>query len=405
MTASPPPMPMPTPSPSMSLAGHYHLRPGVRASVAGQRPVLGGGRLGKLLRGQQGEAVIRTLGNVFTLCAHAHRRTARLALRAAHPQANTALPVESPVLLRLETARDHLRSMALDWPQRQPSATHRAPDLHWFRDCPLPLMPPAQTLAPQEAGAALAQLRAWLEGLLYQPVQDWLTRHHDSTAFAHWCHSRAHDLPPAHCLTEWHPLASTLTPPTRSLDLLNTDTAAQSTHLHAIAQAMAADADFVQRPLWQGRCAETGVWTRLRHQAERDTLAHNAWTRLGARWMELVNLTAADPLTDDGQRDPLLDSGALVLGQGQAIAWCEMARGLLLHWVQLDPQGRVDDYRVLAPTEWNFHADGALAQALTALPAHDTTSTASAWCLAAAYDPCVDCTVLDATPTEEHAHA
>jgi len=112
------------------------------ASVTGQRPVLGGGRLGRLLRGQQGESVVRTLGNVFTLCAHAHRRTARLALHAACPQASAVLPVEPPELLRLETARDHLRSMALDWPQRQPSATYLSPDLHWLRDCPLPLYPP-----------------------------------------------------------------------------------------------------------------------------------------------------------------------------------------------------------------------------------------------------------------------
>ena len=389
-------------SPSMALSGHYTLRPGARASITGQRPVLGGGRLGRLLRGQQGESVVRTLGNVFTLCAHAHRRTARLALHAACPHASAVLPVESPILLRLETARDHLRSMALDWPQRQPTATHQAPDLHWLRDCPLPLMPPAQTRSPQEAGATLAQLRDWLARLLNQPVQDWLARHRDSDAFAHWCRSRAHDLSPARCLAAWHPLASTLTPQTRKLDLLHSDIAVQSTHLRTLAQAMAGDPDFVQHPLWHGQCAETGVWTRLRQQAEHDRLAHNAWSRLGARWMELVNITAADPLTDHGHRDPLLDSGALPLGQGQAIAWCEMARGLLLHWVQLDPQGRVDDYRVLAPTEWNFHADGALAHALTALPSHDT---AAAWCLAAAYDPCVDCTVLDSATTGERAHA
>ncbi|MDO8773691.1 MAG: nickel-dependent hydrogenase large subunit [Burkholderiaceae bacterium] len=388
---------------SAALGGHYTLRPGVRASVAGQRPVLGGGRLGRLLRGQQGEDIVRTLGNVFTLCAHAHRRTARLSLHAACPQASTVLPVESPVLLQLETARDHLRSMALDWPQRQSTATHRAPDLHWLRDCPLPLMPPAQACSTQEASAALVQLRNWLERLLQQPVQHWLTHHGDSDAFAQWCHSRAHDLPPARCLADWHPLACSLSPHTRSLDLLKTDTSVQSVNLRSIAQAMATDPDFVQRPLWRGQCAETGVWTRLRHPAERDTLPYNAWTRLGARWMELVNITAANPLTDHGQRDTLLDSGALPLGQGQAIAWCEMARGLLLHWVQLDPQGRVEDYRVLAPTEWNFHADGALAHALTALPSHDT---AAAWCLAAAYDPCVDCTVLGtSTTTGEIAHA
>jgi hypothetical protein len=390
-------------TPSMALAGHYILRPSVQASITGQRPVLGGGRLGRLLRGQQGEAVVRTLGNVFTLCAHAHRRTARLALHAACPQNSAALPVQAPVLLRLETARDHLRSMALDWPQRQPAATQRAPDLHWLRDCPLPLMPPAQACSPQEASAALARLRDWLERLLHQPVQDWLTNHHDSDVFAHWCNNRAHDLPPACCLAAWHPLAHRLAPQSSKLDLLNTDTSVQSSHLRAVAQAMATDPDFVQRPLWRDQCAETGVWTRLRHQTEHDTLAHNAWTRLGARWMELMHLTAADPPTDDEQPDALLDSGALPLGQCQAIAWCEMARGLLLHWVQLNAQSRVEDYRVLAPTEWNFHADGALAHALTALPSHDT---ASAWCMAAAYDPCVDCTVLGTTATEEeHAHA
>lgn len=388
-------------TPSMTLAGHYILRPGVQASINGQRPVLGGGRLGRLLLGQQGEAVVRTLGNVFTLCAHAHRRTARLALHAACPQDSSVLPVESPVLLRLETARDHLRSMALDWPQRQPAATHSAPDLHWLRDCPLLLMPPAQACAPHEAAAALAQLRDWLERLLRQPLQAWLNEHRDTEAFAQWCRSRAQDLPPAHCLADWLPLAGTLAPHTRCLDLLNADAAVQSAQLRELARALVSDPDFVQHPQWRGQCAETGVWTRLHHHAENGTLHHNAWTRLGARWMELVNLTATDPLTADGNRPSLLDSGALSLGAGQAIAWCEMARGLLLHWVQLDPQGRVGDYRVLAPTEWNFHADGALARALTALPAHDT---AAARCLAAAYDPCVDCSVLG-TAIEESAHA
>jgi hypothetical protein len=385
----------------MTLAGHYTLRPGVSASVTGQRPVLGGGMLGRLLLGQQGESVVRTLGHVFTLCAHAHRRTARLALRAANPQASTLLPVESPVLLSLETARDHLRSMVLDWPQRQGASSQSAPDLHWLRDCPLPLVSAVQGCTPQEALAALAQLRKWLENLLNEPAQDWLAQHRDPDAFAHWCRSRAHDLPPARCLAEWYPLARTLAPQTRSLDLLNSNTAAQSTHLQAIALAMATDPDFVQRPLWNGQCAQTGVWTRLRDQAQCDTLAHNAWTRLGARWMELVNITAANPLTAEGHHDALLASGALPLGQGQAIAWCEMARGLLLHWVQLDPQGRVEDYRVLAPTEWNFHPDGALARALAELPAHDT---AAAWCLAAAFDPCVECHVLGTAP-EEREHA
>ena len=390
----------PVQTPSTTLAGHYTLRPGVRSSVTGHRPALGAGRLGRLLRGQQCEAVVRTLGNVFTLCAHAHRRTARLALRASNPHASFVLPVESPLLLNLETARDHLRSMALDWPQRQSAATQNAPSLLWLRDCPLSLVSPLQTCAPQDAQATLSQLREWLESRLERPLQNWLADHRDADAFAHWCRSCAHDLPPARCLDKWTPLARSLAPQARSLDLLNPNTAVQAIHLQAVALAMATDPNFVQRPLWQEQCAETGVWTRLRHQAESGPRTHTAWSRLSARWLELLEIAAA-PESAVEERTDLLSSGALPLGEGQAIAWCEMARGLLLHWVQLDPQGRVEDYRVLAPTEWNFHPDGALAHALAALPEQDTIS---AWCLAAAFDPCVDCSVMGTAP-EENVHA
>ena len=86
----------------------------------------------------------------------------------------------------------------------------------------------------------------------------------------------------------------------------------------------------------------------------------------------------------------MLSAGALWLADGQALGWCEMARGLLLHWVQLDSAGGVLDYRVLAPTEWNFHPQGALAQAVATLASNDQELAAM---LAAAFDPCVRCTV------------
>jgi Ni,Fe-hydrogenase I large subunit len=62
----------------------------------------------------------------------------------------------------------------------------------------------------------------------------------------------------------------------------------------------------------------------------------------------------------------------------------------LLHWVQLDVDAAVRDYRVLAPTEWNFHPQGALAHALSAMSANDQYAART---MAAAFDPCVACTV------------
>jgi hypothetical protein len=386
----------------MDLAGSYTLRPGVPDSIEGHRPVMGRGTLGRLCRGQHGEAVERTLGQLFMLCSHAHRRTARLALNAANPRQEALLPNEPPVFLWLETARDHLRSMALDWPRRQPGELTMPDQLEWLRDCPLSMSHTANQRTEDQAWEALTQLRCWMEDrLLGQPVGRWLIQHREPDALARWCQSHAPDLPPALALHSWYGLAHALTPATCNLDLLNTDPAQQDAVLQALAHALASDDRFAQHPTWLGQCAETGPWTRLRHRNQ-TTAGTTAWTRLSARWTELMEIAAIKPPSPAQQMPDVLASGAQQVGEGQAIAWCEMARGLLLHWVQLDAQGRVADYRVLAPTEWNFHPQGVLAQALTALAPQDTVS---AWALAAAFDACVECQVTTDDALTETIHA
>ena len=386
----------------MNLVGSYTLHPGLPHSIEGHRPVMGHGTLGRLLHGQQGEAVERTLGSLFSLCSHAHRRAARLALNAANPHPDQPLPIEPPVLLWLETARDHLRSMALDWPRRQPEMSNQAAQRAWLHDCPLSISHTTSPSTPDQAWDALTQLRRWMEEkLLGQPVGRWLIRHRDADALAQWCQSHAPNVAPAQNLHTWHALARTLAIGSRRLDLLSTDPVLQAATLQALANALANDHNFTQTPSWLGACAETGPWTRLRHQHKATTAQVSAWTRLAARWTELMEIAAIQPHTPAQQLPALLASGAQRVGDGQAIAWCEMARGLLLHWVQLDGQGRVADYRVVAPTEWNFHPQGALAQALTALAPQDTPS---ALALAAAFDACVDCKVT-APERLEDGHA
>ena len=99
--------------------------------------------------------------------------------------------------------------------------------------------------------------------------------------------------------------------------------------------------------------------------------------------VDLLRLTAPDGAH-------WLQAGALALGPGEGMAWTEMARGLLVHWVRLEGAAheRVAAYRVLAPTEWNFHPHGVLASALQALPAGAAANDAAAR-LAVAFDPCV----------------
>ena len=46
------------------------------------------------------------------------------------------------------------------------------------------------------------------------------------------------------------------------------------------------------------------------------------------------------------------------------MAAVDTARGLLLHAVAVDAHGQVADWRILPPTAWNFHPEGAWAAAL-----------------------------------------
>jgi hypothetical protein len=371
----------------MNVAGEYRLQPGAEPSIEGSRPVLGGARLAQWLRGQSGEAVVTRLGMLLTLCAHAQRHTARLALEAAQHQAQASPSTAAAQWLELETARDHLRSMALEWPHRQGLALPQSAWLDWLAACPLPLVASDPRARPDAAETLRRPWCEWLQSAVLQmPVERWLHEFRESDALAAWCAQAADRATPLQCLASWNPMAARLSVPLRALSPLQGDRATREHALRELAQRLQSDVDFALAPVWQGECAETGPWTRHR-QAPAVDAQFSARSRLQSRWTEMLELAQGS----SPQTPRLLESGALPLGDGQAIAWCEMARGLLLHWVQLDAEHRVQDYRVLAPTEWNFHPQGALAKRLSQLEAHDS---ARATCLLSAFDPCVECRVI-----------
>ena len=77
------------------------------------------------------------------------------------------------------------------------------------------------------------------------------------------------------------------------------------------------------------------------------------------------------------------------LGKGRGLSQIEAARGRLVHGV-LSEGNSVRDYRILAPTEWNFHPRGGLARALAGLEAGDEADLrGQASLLIEAVDPCV----------------
>ena len=83
-----------------------------------------------------------------------------------------------------------------------------------------------------------------------------------------------------------------------------------------------------------------------------------------------------------------------VVADQEAGAWVETARGPLCHRVRLR-EGRVADYTVIAPTEWNFHPASVWAANLIGARA-ETPKIAEnllrLWALA--LDPCVPVQVM-----------
>ena len=89
----------------------------------------------------------------------------------------------------------------------------------------------------------------------------------------------------------------------------------------------------------------------------------------------------------DGAIEPGIVAESTAADTG--VAQVEAARGLLLHRVALDGK-RIEDYRVVAPTEWNFHADGAVAEGLAAMTSTDReVALQQADLFLTLMDPCV----------------
>jgi len=153
-----------------------------------------------------------------------------------------------------------------------------------------------------------------------------------------------------------------------------------------VAVALDADADFERLPRYAGTPAETGAVARFREQplvaAMSAAFGRSTLVRFVARLAELARIVCGVATSA-----PL--GGSLALGAGRGLGWVETARGLLLHQIDLDSE-RISRYRIVAPTEWNFHPDGPLTQAMLGVQALNLAELErrTQWLLQS-LDPCV----------------
>lgn len=155
---------------------------------------------------------------------------------------------------------------------------------------------------------------------------------------------------------------------------------------------IAGDAGFAAAPTWRGAPAETGALARTaNHPLIAGALRQHGNTvaaRFLARLLELASLERRlAALACGGTETAWTDS----CGVSPATGFCatETARGTLFHLARIEGD-RVANYRIVAPTEWNFHPQGALVQGLAGVAAETAAAAeGAARLLAHALDPCV----------------
>lgn len=147
---------------------------------------------------------------------------------------------------------------------------------------------------------------------------------------------------------------------------------------------------FISAPTWDGTPRETSALSRQATDPLVDNVvqAHGRGllARIVARLVEIASLPEAmSDLIDAEDTEAKSVDGA---SEGRGLAHVEAARGRLVHGVELKGDV-VRRYAILAPTEWNFHADGGAARGLTDIAGREGDVHALASLFVSSVDPCV----------------
>jgi hypothetical protein len=147
--------------------------------------------------------------------------------------------------------------------------------------------------------------------------------------------------------------------------------------------------EFAAMPQYDGKPIETGTLTQNQHTPLLQDVLRKRPSRLLARVIaRLVDLLdSAEVLTHENISGRVQ---GVVAPNATGLSVVRTARGMLLHYVRIEAE-RVAEYLTVAPTEWNFHPQGALANGLTGLKENDAErlmETVKHFVLS--LDPCVE---------------
>jgi len=290
----------------------------------------------RLLAGRDAAEAVAMAPRLFSICGRSQQVAAELAVAAARGATG---PAEEAQVRRVEAemAQEYLWRSLIDWPRAVGSDADEA-TLAAARSA-LAADDRERLRAIVEHDVLGGDARRWCGHGRVADFEAWIAR--GSSASARFLSAVQRD-GPQH--------GASAVPPLPRFD---------GEAAGRVVAALDADADYERWPTYDGQPAETGAVVRLVRQplvaALTDAFGRSTLVRFAARLVELARIACGVvPVS------PL--AGSLPLGAGRGLGWVETARGLLLHAIDLDGE-KVRRYRIVAPTEWNFHPQGAVAAA------------------------------------------
>lgn len=319
--------------------------------------------------------VPKLVGMLFSLCGTAQTvASTRACAQALGQVPDAAAEQQYDRQVRIETLFEHLLGLSREWHGAlacEPPAASELQTLFKFR----------RELLQSPNQAVMDDIQHWFETrLLGLPTQRWLDYciRHDVKKLS--IRGKIGNLMTRICANGWQDLGNTELHPLPDLDT--------GWWLATLASPDAAH--FCAEPEVNGQACETSAltrqWDNPALQIWREYYGSGLLTRLMARvldmlecWWELGKETPPNlPLSGEGKS-----------GLPEGISLIQTARGLLVHRAT-QQSGLIQQYQIVAPTEWNFHPQGSLYHMLHGLTAgNETELRAKAQALITALDPCV----------------
>jgi len=329
----------------------------------------------RLFAGRTAAEAETLAGTIFAICGRSQAVAAACAREAAEGRVPDDATQRSRALrVAAETAQEHLWRLAADWPR----LAGGEPDTQRLAAGRAVLSPLLDAAGTGGSDASARAARDWAQAALFGISPSDFLSMETMAALAGWL--RGAGTPAtglALAILEHHgrdgAADTAFLPPATQL-LAGRD----------FARALDADPAFEEAPVWRGEPRETGCLARTAgHPLVQDaieTFGRGVGARVVARLADAA--MAFEALGGSGEAR---HGSASVSGDG--FGWVETARGLLVHRARLE-DGRIASWRIVAPTEWNFHPAGAFAKAAATLEPGPGLEAKVRW-IVGTLDPCV----------------